>query len=259
MDYNSSSTRAQTREWSTYVPAVDDVLSPPPLPAQIDHKSPTQPADGSLGFIAIIASLLVTAIIIIAMLIDGQQAGRAILVGATFFAVLVIVIAVLLTGTLSAIIAVWQRERTERARIEAYAEAAEMALQWRIRIEDNRALELQTQQPPMRQLPVDPPQTPHDGRTFVPPYREPDKTAAEALAWARSLYLDNGQPDPKMIQPDGKKRGWLRVRAIGSKRGGGTEEAGVWLRQRKFLRRVPGGYMIDLDHFPTRESLRLLR
>lgn len=249
--------QAQTTAAYSWIPAADDVLSPPPLPIPTEAP-PAQTLEAGLGLVVTIANVLVTAVIITAMLVDGQQAGKAILFGAAYFALTTAGIALITTGSLTSMFAVWQRERTERERIAAYADAAELVLRWRLTGEQNRALELQAAAP-SRQLPADPPQTSYQGSTFVPPYEDPHSTATEALQWARSLYGQDGQPDPAKVQTDGDKAGWLRVRAIGSKRGGGSEDAALWLRQRKFLRRVPGGYRVNLDRYPTRASLQMLR
>lgn len=256
MDYNT--TRADTREWKTYVPAVDDIVSPPPLPSPTEpHPQPT--LEAGLGFVVTVANVLVTAVIVTAMLVDGQQAGKAIIYGAAYFALTTAGIALITTGSLTSMFAVWQRERTERERIAAYADAAEMVLQWRLTSEQNRARELAAPQQTPRQIPADPLHTPHAGRTFVAPYAGGDATATEALQWANSLYAADGEPDPDKVQTDGDKAGWLRIKAIGSKRGGGSAEAALWLRHRKFLRRVPGGYRVNIQRYPTRSSLRQLR
>lgn len=251
-------TRTNARTIPSYVPAVEEILSPPPPPPEFDPR-PVQPDNSGLGFIITSANVLVTAIIIIGMLLDGRQVGNAIITGAVYFAVTTVVYMFVITGALSAIIGVWQRERTERARIDAYADIAEMAIEWRLAIEKNRALELQAQAPQQPQLPTRGVQPPHRGRTFVPPYDKPDETAREAVDWAYSLYLPTGKPDPEKVQTEGDKRGWLLVRMLGSKRDGGSKEAGLWLLHRKFILPARGGYIVNLTHFPRREHLRALR
>jgi len=86
-----------------------------------------------------------------------------------------------------------------------------------------------------------------------------DTTAIEALAWVRGLYLDTtGLPDSAQVQTSGEKEGWLKVRMIGSKRGTGSKEAGLWLLHRKVILRAAGGYKLNTKVFPRRESLRVL-
>lgn len=250
-------TRAKPRAISSYVPAVEEILSPPPPPAESDI--PVPPDNGGLGALFVLANIFVTFLLIAGMIINGEEVRTAMLIGAIYFIVSTSVVALIVTHALTTVIAVWQREKTERARIDAYADIAEMAIQWRLAIEKNRALELQAQAPQQPQLPAGGVQPPHKGRTFVPPYDKPDETAREAVDWAYSLYLPTGKPDPEKVQVEGDKRGWLLVRMLGSKRDGGSKEAGLWLLHRKFILPARGGYIVNLNHFPRREHLRALR
>jgi hypothetical protein len=276
-----SESRQRQESRYSFVPAIDDILAPPP-PAVEPESKVTQVHDGGLGFVVVSANVLVTAIIIIGMLVEGQQASRAIVVGAVYFASTTVIYAFIHTGALSAIIGVWQHERTERVRIQAYASVAEMAIGWRIRVEENRTLELQMQATPGdmarrlaqvenelmdHRLAADPPQ---GVSTYVAPYdnrsrgafaeaAQPDTTAQEALAWARTLYLDStGLPDPDRVQTSGEQEGWLKGRMLGSKRGTGSKEAGLWLLHHKIILRAAGGYKLNTQHYPRRESLRNL-
>lgn len=275
---------SESRPRHTYIPAVDDILSPPLPPPPIEaNAKPAQNLDAGLGFVVVTANVLVTAIIIIGMLVDGQQVSKAIVTGSAYFALTSILHAFIHTGALSAIIGVWQREKTERLRIESYQELGEQAIAWRVRIEDNRALELQMQAMPAdmarrltqvendlmeQRLAVDPMQ---GVSTFVSAYdntskaafakevQQVDTTAQEALTWARGLYLDTtGLPDPSQVHISGDQKGWLRVRMLGSKRGEGSKDAGLWLLDHKIILRVPGGYKLNTKYYPRRESLRAL-
>lgn len=257
-------------------PVIDDVVTlPPPAP---ESASKNTANETNLGFVVTAANLLVTAIIITAMLVDGQQAGRAILVGAAYFAITMTSFTILITGTLSTIVASVGREKTERLRIEAYRELGESAINWRIRVEDNRAMEIQAQALPRdiqrrlatleeeaieRSTNVDPLRTPS---TYIAPYSnvseaahsdiapQVDTTAQEAVAWLRALYDDTGEADRSKLQSDGR----LKIRMLGSSRGPGSREAGLWLINKGVIRKVPGGFALNLKHYPTRESVRNL-
>lgn len=253
----------------SFVPAFDDVWTPPPSSSEPypDHK-PAVTVEAGLGLVLTAANLFVTIILVVGMLINGEQVGRALVAGAVYFTITTPIYAVIATGSLTAIVTVWQRERTERHRIDAYADATELALTWRIRIEENRALELQAHAHPA-QITAAPLQTPQAQTSFVAPYdnrstaafadrSQPDSTAQEAISWAMALYLDSGQPDPDRVQTQGEKAGWLKTRMLGSKRGTGSTEAGLWLLQHRVILRAPGGYRLNVTRYPHRASLRTL-
>lgn len=279
-----SETRQRPDSLHSYVPAIDDILSP----SQRTEPEPAKTAmpDIGLGFVVVSANVLVTAIIIIAMLVDGAQTTRAIVTGSLYFATSTTLYIFIYTGALSDVVTVWQRERTERYRIQAYTQVAEQTITWRLRVEENHALELQANGLPAdlprrlaqledrlfaQQLSAEGVQTPSASSSFVAPYdnrstaafaqeTQPaiDTTASEALAWVRGLYLDTGLPDPAQVQTSGDKTGWLKVRMLGSKRGTGSKEAGLWLLHRKVILRAAGGYRLNVELFPRRESLRAL-
>lgn len=239
------------RPYTTYVPAVDDILSPPPPP---ENAQPQRSQDTTgLGFVVVSAHVLVGIILVVGMVINGEEAGRALLIGGIYCALTVVFSVFVVSGALSDMVAVWQREKTERFRIDAYAETAALAIEWRQAVERNRELEMMAQRrPPAHPLP----EVPEFTSTYVPPQAE--EVVREAKRWARGLYGDDGQPDPRKVQLNGDKRGWLRVRMLGSKRDAGSRAAGAWLIDRHFIRDVPGGYVVNLAHFPDRESVRRL-
>lgn len=264
----------------SYVSALDDFTPPPPV---VEVQAQPVTVETNLGFVLTIANLAVTAIIVIAMMIDGTQAKTAIIAGCGYFAVTMTGFALVTTGTFGAVLNGWQRERTERKRVEAYRELGVLAIEWRQAVEANRALELQAQAAPLqltrriaaletelleRQVNaggVQPPSTfvtPYDNRNHAAFAEMPtvDTTAQEAVAWLSGLYNDVGQPDPRKIQMSGDSAalGRLKVRMLGSKRGTGSKEAGLWLLQQGAVRKVEGGYQLNLKHYPMRESLRNL-
>lgn len=280
-EYRGNAGLPQT--WPAYVSPFDDTTPPPPV--AIEYEPPESPnaQQTQAGLIVIVAAnLLVTAIIICVMLFDGDRAADALARGTRYFAVTTPLYLLIITGTLTKVVARVMREWTERQRIKSYERVMVTALEWRQAIEANHALQLQAQALPAdlsRRLA----QLEHDalersiaggvqgGNTFVAPYDNrsqaafaasdvPDSTAAEALAWARGLYGVDGLPDARQVQMTGEAASWgrLRVKMLGSKRGGGTREAGLWLLQRRIVVRVPGGYRLNLERFPRRETLRNL-
>jgi hypothetical protein len=93
-----------------------------------------------------------------------------------------------------------------------------------------------------------------DSPNYVTPYLEGQQAAVEALRWACALYDATGRPDRRKVGADGR----LRVRMIGSKRGGGSRESGLWLLRNGVIVRVRKGYALDLLAFPTAETVRRL-
>lgn len=273
----------QSNQYRNYVPALaGEVLPPPPQPLPETPSVSAQVRAEQAWLILLSANILVTAIIIVAMLIDGTTTRRAIAWGVVYFAPTTTVFVLALTGTLTDIVRSAQREKTERIRIDAYADLGSQTLQWHILVEQNRRLELQRDALPAdlerrlvavetdlleRSLPAPPRQgdtwvSPYDNRkrgAFAAQTQPPhDTTAQEAVAWAMTLYLDNGHPDPARVQLDGKldARGKIIGPVIGSKRGDGSPEALRWLLQRRVLVKQPGGYALNLNLCPRRDALR---
>ncbi len=266
-----------------YVAALED-LAPPPAHIEMQHTAPHPVIETTLGFVLTIANLLITAMIITAMILDGTQAMNAIIIGSAYFAVTMVLFSLVVTGSLSAIVASSAHERTERQRIESYEVLGALAIEWRRDVERNRTLELQAEARPLqltrriaalenelleRSLDTGGLHTPIN---FVTPYSnvstaahsdtgtQVDSSAQEAVAWASSLYDDLGQPDKRKVQLVGEigSIGRLKIRVIGSNRGSGSRDAGLFLLKHNVIKKVSGGYQFRLDSFPTRESLRNL-
>lgn len=239
------STRAS--DYGAIRPYDETIPLPPPI-VEI-QSAPVSTTETNLGFVLTIANLAVTGIIIIAMMIDGTQAGRAIVVGAIYFATTTGSFALVVTGTLSAIVNGWQRERTERQRIVAYRELGELTLEWKLSVEETRQLELVGRRPPAEGV-----QRVSPLNSYVAPFADGEQAQVEGVRWASMLYDTAGRPDRKRVHADGR----IKVRMIGSKRGSGSREAGRWLLRQGIIKRVPGGYALNLDHYPNRDSLRHL-
>ena len=227
---------------------------PPPPPAVETPPQAVPSSDATLGTFALAANILITTIIVVAMLVDGTQARTAIVVGAVYFMSSTFVFAGVTTGTLTAIANAWQRERTERQRVAAYLALGTMALRWRMEVERNRTIEAESVQTPYvgstssveRLSPL---------TTFVAPYVDEQRAAIEGIAWAEKLYDASGAIDARKVHADGR----LRIRVIGSKRGGGNREAGAWLLRQGVIRKATGGYALNVDRFPYRHYVTALR
>jgi len=272
---------------NNYVPAVPlDILPPPPAPTpDVPLVRDAVRADNA-WLVLTIANVLVTLIIVSAMLIDGSSTRRAIAYGVSYFAPTTIVFVLALTGTLTDIVRGRQREITERQRIDAYADLGGQAIAWRIAVEDNRRLELERDSLPLTlskrltqlesrlddvySLPAEglqpPPHvTPYDNRgraAFVQELQPADTTREEAIRWAMQLYNDLGDPHPHYVQLTGKPEARGRIQnisVIGSARGAGSEEARLWLLQRRVLLKRPGGYALNLELAPTSRELRYVK
>jgi hypothetical protein len=238
-----------TRSRVTQHPAVyDDVVVLPPS-ATIEAANQPASVETNLGFVLTIANLALTGIIVIAMMIDGTQAKNAIVVGSLYFAITTGTFALVVTGTLTNIVNGWQRERTERLKVQAYRELGELNYGWKIAIEETRQLELAGRRPPtggaQRISPLN---------SYVPAIEDGQEAQSEAVRFAMGLYATNGKPDPKKLHPDGRLAG----RMLGSKRGAGSRDAGRWLLREGIIKRVRGGYALNIALFPNRDSLRHL-
>lgn len=227
--------------------ALDDLVPPPPY---VDVRPTPPPAtENNLGFILTLANLMVTAIIVVAMMLDGTQAMTAIIVGSVYFAVTMLGFSLVVTGALSGIVAALAHESTERQRIEAYQELGERALEWRLAVEETRQIEMLGRRPHADPLP-----STGQIQSYVAPFADGERAQVEGVRFAMSLYDTQGRPDPQRLHRDGR----LKVRMIGSKRGSGSVEAGRWLLRAGIVKRVRGGYALDVGRFPDRDSLRHL-
>lgn len=269
---------------SSYVPAiVEDVLPPPPAP----HPEPPLTREGvraeTAWLVVTLSIMLMTLVLFTAMIIDGSTARQAINAGTKFFALTMGLVVLILSGALTDILRAWWRERTERRRIDAWADLAEQAISWRIKVEDNRRAELARDSLPVTlskrltqlEAALDEARSQDAGDVQTPSYVAPfdnrgnaafaqelhpvDTTREEALRWAMQLYLDTGDPNPHYVQLSGKPEARGRIQniaVIGSARGAGSADARLWLLQRRVLAKRPGGYALNLKDFPTSRELR---
>lgn len=271
-----------------YVPAIPpDILPPPPAPRPDGPLVRDAVRADNAWLVLTIANVLVALVIIVGMLVDGSTARRAILFGAVYFFPTMAVFVLALTGTLTDIVRGRQREITERQRIDAYADLGGQAIAWRIAVEDNRRLELERDNlpatlskrltqlenrmddvcsPPAEGLHPPPHVTPYDnrGRGAFAAETQPaqDTTREEAIRWAMQLYNDIGEPHSHYVQLVGKPEARGRIQnisVIGSARGAGSEEARLWLLQRRVLLKRPGGYSLNLELVPTVRELRYVK
>lgn len=273
--------------YRNYVPAIADDLAPPPASQPEIPSIRASVGAEQAWFVLMIANVLVTLIIISAMLIDGSSTRRAIMWGVLYFAPTTTVFVLALTGTLTDVIRSGQRERTERFRIDAYTDLGEKHLDWRLAVEDNRRLELERDNlpatlskrltqlesrmddvysPPAEGLHPPPHVTPYDNRkrgAFAAETQPAqDTTREEAIRWAMQLYNDIGEPHSHYVQLTGKPEARGRIQnisVIGSARGAGSEEARLWLLQRRVLLKRPGGYSLNLELVPTVRELRYVK
>lgn len=244
MQHDNSRALART----TYHAAYDDVLPPPPI---VEVQAQQQPAttETNLGFVLTAANLFVTAILIVGMLINGSHVQSAILVGGAYFALTTTAFVFVITGALTAMVNGWQQQTTERQRIDAWRELGEMAIDWRLAVEETRQMELMG-----RRGSADSVQRVSPLNSYVAPFAEGEQAQIEGVRFAMGLYDTHGRPDPKRVHADGR----LKIKMLGSKRGSGSREAGLWLLRTGIVRRVRGGYALDVSRFPHRDSLRHL-
>jgi len=266
------------KQTSTYVPALPEIAPPPtPLP-----EAPSIARDVSAAgawFVLTVANVIVATVIIVGMLVDGSSAGNAILLGAAYFFPTMAIFVLALTGTFTDVIRSAQRERTERQRIDAYADLADKALDWRLAVERNRLLELERDSLPadykrrlaalenelldrdLDRADADPLRTP----TWVQPYptrREASPALdarTEALRWAAGLYQEDGTPNPEFVQMTGKETAIGRIqniRMLGSARGEGSDAARLWLLDHAIILPSRYGYSLNIAKYPRADTLR---
>lgn len=249
----------------TFIPFEE--LPPPPLagPAGAPWASSQEPAatkDYRIGasgadrqetnaalIVTVAANVAMSLIIITAMILDGSQAHRAIIAGGAYFLVSTITFAFVITGSFTAILNHGQLQRTERKRIDAYQELGERMLEWRMMQEiAGNPLGADRRGAPHRLSPLG------DSANYVAPYQDGEQAAVEGLRWAVALYDANGQPDRRKVHGDGR----LLCRMIGSKRGGGSRDSGLWLLRNGVIVRVRKGYALDMLRYPTVADVRRL-
>jgi len=229
-----------------YVAALDE-LPPPPQYVDVQHNRPAT-IETNLGFVLTVANLLITAIIIVAMLLDGTQVMLAIIAGSVYFAVTMVFFTLLVTGSLTMILADLSRERTEHHRIDAYENLGEQAIQWRLAVEETRQIELLGRRPHAEGV------QPAPVQNYVPPFADGERAQVEGVRFAMGLFSTVGKPDSQRVHADGR----LKIRMCGSKRGAGSVDAGKWLLKAGIIERVRGGYRLNIEQFPSRDSLRHL-
>lgn len=245
---------SERNTWGTFVPAVDDTVAPPPMAQPFIEYPPKPPGEAGLGFVVVSANFLVTFILFVGMLVNGQAVPTALIVGAAHFLITTPVYVLIVTGSLASIVATRQHHRTERYRIDAYSDLAEMALQWRISVEENKRAESLMLAAPAP-IPADTPQGVYTPPTYVAAYNDAN-VALVALAWASGLYGDDGLPSRKQVHADGGLRG----RMLGSARDNGNREAGIWLMQKRIILRAPNnGRRLNVERYPTRAHLQSIR
>ena len=230
-----------------YIAAHEDFTPPPPY---VDIR-PTAPptTETNLGFVLTLANLMVTAIIVIAMMFGGARADLAIVYGALYFALTMGVFALVVTGALSAIINGWQHEKTERLRVDAWQEISIKMFTWKLAVEETRQIELLGRRGSTGGVQAITPV-----QNYVAPYGDGEKAQVEGVRFAMALYDTHGRPDAKRVHGDGR----LKIKMCGSKRGAGSQDAGRWLLRAGIVKRVRGGYALDVARFPSRDSLRHL-
>lgn len=198
--------------------------------------------------VTVAANIAMSLIIITAMILDGSKANRAIIAGGLYFLVSTITFSFVITGSLTAILGRWARETTERKRIDAYLELGERMLEWRMLQELALTTPRGPTQPTHRLSPLG------DAPNYVAPYQDGERAAVEGLRWAVGLYDVGGYPDRRKVGADGR----LMCRMIGSKRGGGSRESGLWLLRQGVIVRVRKGYALDVARYSTVADVRRL-
>lgn len=233
-------------------PFVLDEVPQPPAAADTETLHVTDHETNAALIVTVAANIAMSLIIITAMILDGSQAHSAIIAGGAYFLVSTITFSFIITGSFTAIVNHGQSQRTERRRIDAYLEIGERMLEWRMMQEISLAERTQPTQGAHRLSPLG------ESTNYVAPYQDGEQAAVEGLRFAVGLYDAGGYPDRRKVQMVGEDMGRLMVRMPGSKRGGGSREAGLWLLRKGVIVRVRRGYALAVDRFPTVIDVRRL-
>lgn len=240
-EYITTRNRAQQ-----YPTVYDDVVVLPPSPTSLESEPSPQNIQAGL-LIVISANLAVMVIVMGGLWAGGMEPLAIILGGIGYFTVTTPIYLALVTNVVTAMYSRHERERTERLRIEAYREIAELGFEWRLAVEETRQMELAGRRKgPAVAERISP------LSTYVPAIADGDEAQQEGVRFAMGLYDTHGRPDARRVHADGR----LKIRMCGSKRGAGSRDAGRWLLREGIVRRVQGGYALNLSHYPTRDSLR---
>ena len=198
------------------------------------ESQPYEPTGDTSGWsqIVISANVLLAVILIVGMAWEGQSIVLSILTGAIYYFLTTVSVIALSSGQAGVMLRTWQQERTERYRIDTYADLAEMKMQ----------LEAPT---PTPMLPVGGVQTPTAlPVNYVAPYTP--EAVTEAWEWVTGLYGRNGQIDQQRV-----RGGFVQGSVVGSKRGGGSVAALELLKAHRFIKAAEGGYRFNSKAYPT--------
>jgi hypothetical protein len=226
----------------------DDVVVLPPSPTPLEGEPAPQNIQAGL-IIVVSANLAVMVIVMVGLWAGGMEPLTIILGGIGYYMISTPIYLALVTNVVTNMYSRHERETTERLRIEAYRELGALSFEWRLSVEQTRQVELMG-----RRGGADPSRRVSPLNTYVPAIADGEEAQAEAVRFAMGLYGTNGKPDPKRVHADGRLRGKM----LGSKRGAGSRDAGRWLLKEGIIRRVQGGYALNLHSYPHRDSLKHL-
>jgi nucleoid-associated protein YgaU len=202
------------------------------------HSQPTGTQAMNVPLTVTVSNLLVVAAIIGTTWTIGYDVAVVLRWMLAYFALSTVIFVISANGSLTEMFRIWQIEHTERERIAAHADILES---W-----------IHAQQVQPAQLPERVERTSPVNARYVPATPgDADGIHTEALQWVSSLYDGRGAPHPRKVNADGR----LKVRMLGSKRGGGNPDAGKWLLHQGIIRRVEGGYSLNVYSYPNRNSL----
>jgi hypothetical protein len=236
----------QKRVNMQYPAVYDDVVVLPPSPTPLEGEPAPQNIQAGL-LIVVSANFMVMGIVMGGMWAGGMNPVAIILSGIGYYTLSTPIYLALVTNVVTNMYSRHERETTERIRIEAWREIAERAFEWKIAIEETRQLELVGRRgatgAAQRVSPLN---------TFVPAIADHEEAQSEGTRFAMSLYGTMGTPENKRVHADGR----LKIKMCGSKRGAGSRDAGRWLLREGIIQRVAGGYRLNIEKFPTRDSLQ---
>ena len=214
----------------------------------MEYKQTTEAAQvaqaqhDALAKFAIIADLLVTLFVMVAMWVDSGSAIVAVVSGVIFFLVFGCVVILALTGTIKEVAINGQNQKTLRQmhQLQYYAQVTP-----RVSVVD--PLQIPYSQPDALQLPDTPRFVP-----AVPPTE--DMVRVDALNFVAQLFDRTGQPLPQKITP---RKGQIQHKSP-------SNEAVEYLLALEVVRRGDGGQLYfnsDVySGYPTRdEAMRAIR
>jgi hypothetical protein len=199
------------------------------------------------GAIVVIAILVFSVVVIFVTSRDENSGWAGIWGTAAFFTIATTIGLLAVNGGLASMFGDWQREKTIRSRDKHEYKMWHAEMSMRVM----PPAQLPDSQPTESLQPAALIESPN----YVSAAPNDRQMARNAKAWAATaLYLEDGQPNPDAVNLKGGTEAAGRLKTAAPS----NPEVKQFLLDRKVLLRVRQGMALNLEQYPTRESLRWL-